>query len=200
MKYTVNAFRAPFTLFLATMLLSSQTTWASPEAAGSLVPTISLLLNDESEPLSEFSCDFSITDLTPTANSSIAVNDNVSAQFSYTLSNRPAGVRVQVSPALITSLEDFDNFQSTSSLSLTPSLATLVDFETTESNISETIELTRTNDGTNIGLNGTTFNDLVVFVTLSRRDNESGVVTVIGSNTFDCVSRVSETVNWAFTR
>jgi len=200
MTCTVNNPLTIYSLLLSIILLYSLPVSASAQSTGALVPPISLLLNDDSEPATEFLCDYSIANISPAPNSIIAENDSVSAEFSYTLRNRPLGIRIEVRPSLITSLEDLDNFQNTSSLSLTPVVTTLADFESTDADTSGTIALAAINDGTNIGLTGRTFNDLVVFITLSRQDADSGEIVVVGSGTFDCANRTSEAVNWTFTR
>lgn len=180
-------------------LVFNFSTIAIAQSTETLAPVVNLLLNEQGS-LTEFTCEFSISDVFPAPGSTIAENESVSANFNYTLNNRPEGIIVEVRPNIITSLEDLDNFQSTSALSLNPILTTLADNESTESDISGTIQIERTNDGNNIGLTGRTFNDLVVFITLSRQDPDSEATVIIGSGAFNCENRVSETVNWFFTR
>jgi len=202
MNMAINGNRAARALLIAASLLCFLPPTALAQSSDTLVPVISLLLDGDSngETTVETSCEFSITNVSPAPNSTIALNNSVSVDFDYAFRNRPEGVRMQVSPTLITSLEDLDNFQNTFSLALNPQQSTLVDFDSTESNISGNLTFERTNDGTNIGLTSRTFNDLVVFVTLSRRNSEIGGITIIGSNTFECANRNSTVVNWTFTR
>lgn len=200
MKSVAHSLNA--TCHLMLILLLGLPTITMAQSTDALVPIIGLILNEEGEeePSTEFSCDFSITDISTAPGATIAEGDSVSFQFNYTLRNRPTGIRVEITPSLISSLEDLvDNFQQTQGLSLTSPITTLVDFTSVQSNISGEITIGRTNDGTNIGLTSRTFNDLLIFVTLSR-ERDAGGITVIGSNTFDCERRLSEAVNWTFTR
>ena len=73
------------------------------QTSSSLVPVVSLLLNEPLTDRSNIQCALELLSISPTAGSTIPVGGSYSATYSYQLSQRPLDVEVQISASVLES-------------------------------------------------------------------------------------------------